>query len=151
MQHAQQQRRLLPQEQLPLRLTVCDDFSLSQRVRRPDHVVRHKAQDVGQRHGRHAPQRPPGIHLQFGVFATPQESLDGKAAGDEHGGGGVEEQSGVEEDGEGVPVEADAFLQRRTAEVLMLLKTDQTSVIHGQHEQGQSEQQWYQYQYRVWK
>ena len=124
MQHAQQQRRLLPQKQLPLRLAVCDDFSLSQRVRRPDHMVRHKAQDVGQRHGRHAPHRPPGVHLQFGVVATPQESLESEAAGDEHGGGGVEEQSGVEEHGEGVPVEADSLLQRRTAEVLPLLKTD---------------------------
>lgn len=91
MQHAQQQRRLLPQEQLLLGLAVCDDFGLGQRVRRPDHVVGHEAEHVGQRHGRHAARRPPGVDPEFGFFATPEEPFESQTAGEEHGGGGVEE------------------------------------------------------------
>lgn len=47
VQQAQQQRRLLPQKQLPLGLAVRYDLGLGQRVRRPDNVVRYKAEYVG--------------------------------------------------------------------------------------------------------
>lgn len=120
VQHAQHQRGLLPQEQLPPGPAVPDDLGLGQRVRRPHRVVGNEAEDVGQRHERHADQRPPG-----GGAAAAQEVLEGQAAGDENGGGGVEEERRVEEDGEGVPTEAELLLQGGAAEVPLHLRGGQ--------------------------
>lgn len=122
MEHAEQQRGLLPQKQLLHGFTVRDDFGLGQRVRGADHVVRHEAEDVGRRHGRHVHRHPPGGRPKFGVAAAAQELFDSQAAGEEHGGGGVEEQGGAEEDGEGVPVQADVLLQGGAAEVGLRLQ-----------------------------
>jgi len=127
--HAQQQRRLLPQKQPPLGLTICDVLGLGQRVRRPHSVVGNKAEYVGQRHDRYGHHHSPGVHPEFGVAATVQEPFESQTAEDEHGGGGVEEQRRAEEDGQGVPVEADVLLQMGTLEVLTLLKAPSHS--HG--------------------
>lgn len=122
VEHAQQQRRLFSQEQMLLDLTVCDDFGLSQRVRRPHRMIGNEADRVGQSYGRHAPHHRQVVRPEFMVAATAQKSLQSQAAGDEHGGGGVEEQRRAEEDGQSVPVEADVFLQRGAAEVPLDLK-----------------------------
>lgn len=136
VQHRQQQRPLLPQKQPPLGLTVCDDFGLGQRVRRPDNVVGHEAEYVGQSHGRHTACYPSGFEPEFRVTAAAQQPPDSQTAGQQHAGRGVHKQSCAEEDGEGVPLEADVFLQRRTAEVLFHLQrqTQRRSNIDRQSE-----------------
>lgn len=131
VQDAQQQRRLLPQKQLPLGLAVRYDLGLSQRVRCPDDVIWDEAENVGQRHGRHTPCHPPGLDPEFRVAPAAQEPLQSQSAGDEHSSGGVEEQRRAEEDGEGMPVEADVLLQGGTAEVpLHLERQPETEALH---------------------
>lgn len=110
VQYGQQQRRLLPQKQLPLGLTVCDHFVLGQRVRHPDDVVGHETEYVSQSHGRYTTRRPPGVDPELRVAAAAQQPPESQAAGDHHGGRCVQEQSGTEEDAEGVPLQADVFL-----------------------------------------
>lgn len=132
VEHAQQQSGLLPQKQPLLSFTVGDEFGLGQRVRRADHVVGDEAEYIGQRHSRHACRHPPGIRPEFGVAAAAQELFDSQGAGDERGGGGVEEERRAKEDRESVPVKADVLLQRRAAEVGLLLQEQQkhTSLRH---------------------
>ena len=126
MQDAQQQRGLLPQEQLPPDAALSDDFSLRQSVRSSQHVVRNEAHGVRQRHGRHADRRPPGICPQQGVSAAAKEPPESQEAGEQHGERGVQEQRRAEDHGQRVPVEADALLQRRTAEETLLLNTQRS-------------------------
>ncbi len=112
-------------------------------------MVWHEAEYVGQRHSCHVARSPSGIDPQFSVTVTAQESFQSQTTEEEHGNGGIEEQSCAEVDSQGVPLEADIRLQSRTAEVLPLLQRQclcksyckHQLVIHGLHDEQQSKLQ----------